>query len=267
FHDADIETTTTSRRSFLSSAAIFSTATALATTIISSSQPAVAASLEEAATYAYRSGGLPSLTTLGITKLYTRYEGFVLAPENYHSKSRGTKIGNLAIQFDFPTDWLQLDKLGGGIQYVDQRNGDKLYVLRAALPEGTDLKTVSKSWFGDVIFHPEGDVVRSGVVVDGYRVARSQMVNDCSADGDSGSSGSSSSDDCQLQRRLLLKYDTVTGNGVQTVERRGLVDAHQIPGTRDVYMMVTASNAVKFEAKGSRERETVETIVNSFKIG
>mmetsp|Transcript_16490 Transcript_16490/g.34310 ORF Transcript_16490/g.34310 Transcript_16490/m.34310 type:complete len:132 (-) Transcript_16490:64-459(-) len=130
------------------------------------------------------------------------------------------------------------------------------------LPEGVDLKAVSKSWFGDVIFHPEGDVVRSGVVVDGYRVARSQMVNECSSDGDS-----VSDDKCQLQRRLLLKYDTVTGNGVQTVERRGLVDAHQIAGTRDVYMMVTASNAVKFEAKGSRERETVETIVNSFKIG
>ena len=49
------------------------------------------------------------------------------------------------------------------------------------------------------------------------------------------------------------------------MERRGLVDAQQIGG--DVYMMVTTSNAVKFDNKESRERETVENICGSFKIG
>ena len=81
-----------------------------------------------AAAYAYRSGGLPSLRPLGLG-LLQRYEGYVEAPAASNRKQ-------IFITFDFPSDWLQLDKLGGGIQYVDQRNGDKLYVLRAPLPEG-----------------------------------------------------------------------------------------------------------------------------------
>ena len=84
----------------------------------------------------------------------------------------------IPIAFDFPTDWLQLDKLGGGIQYVDQRNGDKLYVLHATLPEGVDLKSVNKQWFADVILSPEGDVARSGVVAEGGRISRSQRIVD-----------------------------------------------------------------------------------------
>jgi hypothetical protein len=60
----------------------------------------------------------------------------------------------------------------------------------------------------------------------------------------------------------LLKFFTVTGNGLR-VERRGLVDAYQVDN--DVYMLVTSSNANKFEAKG-KERETVESIVNSFRL-
>jgi hypothetical protein len=61
-------------------------------------------------------------------------------------------------------------------------------------------------------------------------------------------------------RRVLLKFATVTGNGLR-VERRGLVDAFQVDN--DVYMLVTSSNANKFEAKG-KVRDTVEAIVNSF---
>jgi hypothetical protein len=166
----------------------------------------------------------------------------------------------IPISFDFPTDWLQLDKLGGGIQYVDQRNGDKLYVLHAILPEGTDMKNVNKQWFADVILSPEGDVARSGVVAEGGRISRSQMIVDCNP-----VEGEVPSPPCMPRRRLILKYDTVTGSGVQTVERRGLIDAYQVD--KDVYMMLTTSNAVKFEQKGSKERETVDTIVNSFKIG
>ena len=204
-----------------------------------------------AAVYAYRSGGLPSLRPLGITKLLFRYEGYVQAPSS-------SSQSQIPISFEFPSDWLQLDKLSGGIQYVDQRNGDKLYVLRATLPEGKDLKTVDKNWFGDVLLSPEGDVVRSGVIPEGGRVTRSQMIVDCSVE-DAPNPG------CLPRRRLVLKYDAVTGSGVQTVERRGLVDAYQVE--KDVYMMLTTSNAVKFEQKGSKERETVEGIVHSFKIG
>ncbi len=213
-----------------------------------------------AAIYAYRSGGLPTLRTLGITKLLTRYEGYVEAPAS-------SSKGQIPIAFDFPTDWLQLDKLGGGIQYVDQRNGDKLYVLHAILPEGVDLKSVNKQWFADVILSPDGDIARSGVVAEGGRISRSQMIVDCTTPTAEDSPPSlPPRDPCVARRRLLLKYDTVTGSGVQTVERRGLIEAYQV-GTKDIYMMFTTSNAVKFEQKGSKERETVDNIVNSFKIG
>ena len=236
------------RRSFLSSAIIFASSTTLLT-----GDPSSAFADDNqaaAAIYAYRSGGLPSLRPIGLTKLTTRYEGYVEAPKGY------AKSG-IPVSFEFPSDWLQLDKLGGGIQYVDQRNGDKLYVLKATLPADTDLKTAAKGWFADVILSPEGDVARSGVVAEGGRISRSQMIIDCTAE--------DAPSPCSGRRRMILKYDTVTGSGVQTVERRGLIDAYQIEN--DVYMMVTSSNAVKFEQKGSRERETVENICQSFKVG
>lgn len=139
-----------SRKSFLT-LPTYSLASSL---LLTSSQPAAANNYDgsipppppNTAIYAYRSGGLPRLTTLGFTKLYTRFQGYVVAPSSGYNKSQSQQI---PIAFDFPTDWLQLDKLGGGIQYVDQRNGDKLYVLHAVLPGGTDLKTVSKQWFGE----------------------------------------------------------------------------------------------------------------------
>ena len=236
------------------------------------------------AIYAYRSGGLPSLRPLGLTKLLTRYEGYVVAPTTGYPKSR-----TIPISFNYPSDWLQLDKLGGGIQYVDQRNGDKLYVLHATLPtdndddttqEEVDLQNVNKQWFANVILNPAGDVVRSGVVAEGGRISRSQMIVDCDSslpaqaveDGASTAKSDAATTTttittCIPRRRLILKYDTVTGSGVQTVERRGLIDAYQV-GPRDVYMILTTSNAVKFEQKGgSKERETVDNIVSSFKVG
>ena len=139
---------------------------------------------------------------------------------------------------------------------MDQRNGDKLYVLRAALPEGNDLKSTNKQWFADAILSPQGDIARSGVVItEGGRVSRSQMIVDCSAE--------DAPTPCVNRRRMILKYDTVTGSGVQTVERRS--KAYEISG--DVYMMVTSSNAVKFDKKDSKERETVDKIAASFKVG
>lgn len=241
------------RRTFLAKVAAVAASSSLPSVLLGGGNPASAEDVSAppgAATYAYRAGGLPSLRPLGLAKLLSRYEGYVEAPKSY-PKSQ------IPLVFDFPSDWLQIDKLGGGIQYVDQRNGDKLYVLRATLPEGEDLKSAKKQWFADAILSPEGDVVRSGVVAEGGRVSRSQMIVDCSAE--------DAPSPCEARRRMILKYDTVTGSGVQTVERRGLVEAIQVGG--DVYMMLTTSNAVKFEQKGSRERETVDGIVGSFKVG
>ncbi len=95
------------RRSFLSSGAI------LASSVLLTGAPpsAFAEDSEAAAVYAYRSGGLPSLRPIGLTKLTTRYEGYVEAPKGYERSG-------IPISFEFPSDWLQLDKLGGGIQYV-----------------------------------------------------------------------------------------------------------------------------------------------------
>jgi hypothetical protein len=59
-----------------------------------------------------------------------------------------------------------------------------------------------------------------------------------------------------------MKYATVTGNGLR-VERRALVDAYQVG--RDIYMLMTSSNAVKFDKKGI-ERDTVEAICDSFRV-
>lgn len=194
-----------------------------------------------AATYAYRSapGFGPRLTTVGFGEKF-RCDDQLVSP---------TGKGYLSVSFEFPSDWLQLDKLLGGIQYVDQRNGDKLYLLRAKLPPGSTLATLPKTFFGDAIFDPRGTIVRSGINVDEYKVKSSTVISD----------GSLSA----AHRRLLIKYSTVTGNGLRT-ERRALVDGYQV-GDSDAYMLMTSSNAVKFDARG-RERDTVEAIVDSFRL-
>ena len=121
-----------------------------------------------------------------------------------------------------------------------------------------------KSFFAESIFDPRGDIVRSGTVVEGGKTSKSTILNDCTSGGSTGSTGTpTASSECMNRRRLTLKYDTVTGSGVQTVERRALIDAYEVDG--DVYMLVTSSNAVKFEAKG-KERDTVEAIVASFRV-
>lgn len=169
------------------------------------------------------------------------------------------------VNFEFPSDWLQLDRVLGGIQYVDQRNGDKLYVLRAPAPPTTTTTTedgstttstpIPKAWYGDVLFNPtDGAIARSGNVVDEYRVSSATTVPQIQSRGSRAVSVDT--------RRLTVKYATVTGNGYR-VERRALVSATEINGT--VYMMVTSSNAVKFDAKG-KERDTVESIIDSFRI-
>lgn len=194
-----------------------------------------------AAIFAQKSGP-GGLSKIGFGQ-NNQYDGYVEAPPGYRTKQ-------IRLSFAFPSDWLALDRLSGGIQYVDQRNGDKLYVLRAPLPEGKSLEEAPKSFFAESVFDVRGDIVRSGTVVDSARSSRSQMVAGCAG-------GTA----CAARRRLTFKYDTVTGNGVQTVERRGLCDAYEVGGY--AYMMLASSNAVLFEKKG-RERETTESIVESF---
>lgn len=200
-----------------------------------------------AATWAYRSnpGMGASVSRAGAFGNLNRYSDSLAAPAS--SKRRA-----IGVQFEFPADWLQLDRQSGGIQYVDQRNGDKLYVLRAPLPDDVpDLATVPKAWIGDAIFSQDGSFARSGQTVEAFAVSRAQLLSDCPRGM------------CAPHRRFVLKFSTVTGNGL-VVERRGLVDAYQVD--QDVYMLMTSSNAVKFEQKESRERETVENIASSFQI-
>jgi hypothetical protein len=213
------------------------------------SQASSSATIQEnqkVATWAYRAnpGFGASLTPAGPLRTLYRYNDQVVAPT-------GSKVRSIPIEFEFPSDWLQLDRAIGGIQYVDQRNGDKLYVLRATLPEDTDLATVPKATIGDLVFSSEGSIAKSGNTIQDYKVSSAQVLNECE------------NKMCSTRRRFKIKYSTVTGNGL-TVERRALVDAYQVE--KDIYMLVTSSNAVKFEKKDSIERETVESIVNSFRL-
>ena len=196
-----------------------------------------------AATWAYRAnpGFTPSLSRAGV--LNSRCTDQVMGPA-------GSKRKYLTVEFEFPSDWLQLDRATGGLQYVDQRNGDKLYVLRAPLPAGETLATVSKSAVADMIFDPNGSLAKSGNTVEDYKVSSSKILSECP------------NQMCSIRRRFKLKYSTVTGNGLR-VERRGLADAYQVDN--DMYFLLTSSNAVKFE-KGGIERETVEGIVDSFRL-
>lgn len=184
------------------------------------------------------------LSSLGIG-LLSRYEDSLTAP---------APLRSVGVRFEFPSDWLQLDRMSGGIQFVDQRNGDKLYVLRAKLPEETTLETVPKKFFGEAIFSPQGSVVKNGNEVDEFKVAASSLSSfpvPCK------------NGTCEIpRRRMTVKYVTVTGNGLR-VERKALVDAYQVES--DVYMMMASSTAVKFDAKG-RERETIDSIAESFRI-
>jgi len=194
--------------------------------------------------WAYRAnpGFGPSLTTTGPFKNLYRLNDSVVPPS-------GSKLRSVGVQFEFPSDWLQLDKFTGGIQYVDQRNGDKLYLLQATLPPDSTLSSLSKTVLGDLIFDPQGSVSKTGQNIEEYKVVNGQTLVECPDGG------------CATRRRFKIKYATITGNGLR-VERRGLVDAYQVDN--EVYMLMTSSNAVKFEQKDSMERETVEKIVASF---
>ena len=178
----------------------------------------------------------PSINAIGL-KINSRYTG---------------SVDGLPITFDFPTDWLQLDRANNGIQYVDQRNGNKLYVLKAPLPPDTNLATVPKSFFDDAIFDTKSDVIRFGTVVGAHKTTKSTMIQ-------------ADPKVAYLHRRVQLNYETIPGNGVQTIERRGLVDAYEIDGV--AYMMFASANAIKFEKKDGAERATIDMIADSFLLG
>ena len=201
------------------------------------------------ASYAYRysTAFQPRMTKVGNYGEKLRFDDQIMSSSSNQSNNNSHK-GILSVSFEFPSDWLQLDKMLGGIQFVDQRNGDKLYVLKVILPPDGNLLTAPKQFFGDAIFHPQGAILRSGISVDEYKVKTSTILSDGSVS--------------IPHRRLLLKYATVTPNGLRT-ERRAIVDAYEMDNV--AYMMLTSSNAVKFDANG-RERETVEAIADSFRI-
>jgi len=195
-----------------------------------------------------RVGALPpSLSNLPPNKLgiFVRLgEAFL-----YSDDASRTPGKDVFASFDFPADWLQLDRILGGIQYVDQRNGDKLYVLKTPLPAGVEtLKEVPKAYFGDAIFSTKGELVRTGNTVEDYKVMSSTMLE--TAEGSA------------PRRRLKVKYTTVTGNNF-TVERKGLVDVYEVGGM--CYMLMTGSNSVRFDKKGI-ERDVVEYIADSFRV-
>jgi len=170
----------------------------------------------------------------------------------------GSKPEFVSATFEFPSDWLQLDRLTGGLQYVDQRNGDKVYLLNVPLPVGTTLDTVPKKFFADAIFDTRGDIVRTGNPVEDYRISSSSVSSRIAPCRDESVRGGA----CTVsRRRLIAKYTTQTGR--IGVERRSLIDAYEVDGV--AYMLMTSSNAVKFEAKGA-ERDTVDAIVDSFRI-
>lgn len=200
------------------------------------------------ATWLYRSNPAmsPRLSRSGTFKTLFRCDDNMVGPSSSNSA--------VGITFEFPSDWLQLDRFLGGISYVDQRNGARLYVLKTRLPEGERLSTVPKAFFGPSIFDPKGTFVKSqGVEVDEYKVSSGQTLDECP------------DNFCATHKRFKIKYTTVTGNGLR-VERRALLDAYEMSQNGDVYMLMTSSNAVNFDKKDSPERQTVEAIVDSFRV-
>ncbi len=250
-NDSDIE----DRRSFLLKTASLVGASFIAkpdlAMAINNNSDSSASNNTPIASFALRRAGAlpPSLTNLPPSKLglFVRFgEGLL-----YSDDAARTPGKDVFATFEYPADWLQLDRIMGGVQFVDQRNGDKVYLLKVKLPPGVDkLEEVPKAYFGDAIFNPMGDLVRTGNNVEDYKVLSGKMIVE---EGD---------DNAIPRRRLRVRYTTLTGNNF-SVERKGIVDAYEVGGM--VYMLMTGSNAVLYEKKG-RERDTVEYIAESFRV-
>jgi hypothetical protein len=141
----------------------------------------------------------PRITPLPPFNALSRYEDQLNTP-------KGSKRISVRVSFEFPSQWTSLDR-ANGITFVDGATGLKMYVLKAALPEGTTLTTVPKKWFGDAIFDPAGAIARSGTAIEEYKVS-SSAVNDAAED----AAGPS-------RRRLGLKYSVVTPANQRVVDR------------------------------------------------
>ena len=122
-------------------------------------------------------------------------------------------------------------------------------MLQAPLPEGSDLATVPKAWFGQAIFDPEGAIVRGGSTIDEFKVASSTVGG-----APEGAAGPS-------RRRLLLKYSVVTPANQRLVDRRAVVDAYEVEGV--AYMLVASATGSKWEGS---EKERCERTADSFRI-
>lgn len=199
-----------------------------------------------------RAGSLPpSLSNLPPSKLgiFVRFGESLL----YSDDATRTPGKDIYASFEYPADWLQLDRILGGVQFVDQRNGDKVYALKVKLPPGVDkLDDVPKSYIGDAIFNPKGDLVRTGNNIEDYKVLSGKMITDEAGESSTGIP----------RRRFRVRYTTLTGNNF-SVERKGLIDAYEVGGM--IYMLMTGSNSVLFEKKG-REFETVTYIADTFRV-
>uniref|UniRef100_A0A7S0P6Q2 PsbP C-terminal domain-containing protein n=1 Tax=Calcidiscus leptoporus TaxID=127549 RepID=A0A7S0P6Q2_9EUKA len=205
----------------------------------------VRANTATAALTAPRFSIAPRVTPLPPLGALSRFEDELVSP-------KGSRNPSIGVRFDFPSQWAPLDRMGGGITYVDSSTGLKAYVLRAPLP-GTSLEATPKAWFGDVIFSPEGTIARSGTNIDEYKVSSSKLI----APADDGAAAA--------RRRLLLKYTVITPANQRAVDRRALVDAYEVNGV--AYMLMASATASKWEGGERSEKERCERVVDSFFIG
>lgn len=226
---------------------------ALITASVSVVDADLAVAAEEDATvsaeWAYRHSTVDRRTgKANLAGTFTIYQDRLEAPPGITNKQR-----QIYVSLEYPSDWLELDRINQGIQYVDQRNGDKLYVFR--LPLDQDLESTPKAYFGRAIFDPSACLAKSGTVVEDYKILSNKETSD-------GGTYKETIASPLPHRRLQAKYATVTPNGLRT-ERRGLLDIYQV--NNYAFVLMTASNANKFLA-GGIERETVERIANSFRV-
>ena len=209
---------------------------------VSAAAPAIKAAAAPAVS-AKRFSSEATITPLPPLGALSRYEDELFT-------AKGSKATSIRISFEFPTQWSQINKALGGIVYVDGSTGLKTYVLQAPLPEGSDLATVPKAWFGQSIFDPEGSIVKGGSSIDEFKVASSKV-----GDAPENTAGGT-------RRRLLLKYAVITPANQRLTDRRAFVDAYEVEGV--AYMLVASATGSKWEGS---EKERCERTADSFRIG
>jgi len=225
--------------------------------------PNQARAAAEPALNVQRFGLNPTITPLGIIGGLSQYD------DQISMTKKGNKALSLNVQFEFPSQWAQLQRQSS-ITYVDQSTGLKTYVLKALLPEGTTLATVPKAWFGEAIFSEAGAIVKSGTIIEDYKVSSSKI-------GEVPEFKLTLQDDPQpftlapgqspVRRRLGLKYSVVTPANQRVTGRKGVVDAYEVSGV--AYMLVATAGDTKWEgefAQGGSEKTRCERTADSFRI-